>query len=98
MAFRLFFELSKLTKIVLLKVLQKCKLYLLAPEMNQKRFSFFPRNIQYRVRLTGPPSRFFRQSFFRIYHQRVPSIFLICDRMDEESQSVLHGAPIRSNF
>ena len=53
-----FFDTTEVAKIVLPKVLQNFKLYLLAQGTEPKRFSFFPRNIQYRARLKGPPSIF----------------------------------------
>ena len=73
------------TKIVLSKVLQNFKLYLLAQKTELKRFSFFPRNIQYRARLKGPPFTFFRHcaTFFdKKFSKLSPSIFLeFCDKM-----------------
>ena len=46
------------------------------------------------------PLFFLRCEIFNFFHRRVlPSICLmICDRMDEKSQSVASGVPIRFNF
>ena len=62
-----FFDTPEVTKIVLPKVLQNFLLYLLDQGTGPKRFFLFPRNIQYRARLEGPPFQFFsglRDFFF----------------------------------
>ena len=43
--------------------------------------------------------RLFSKTFIFTKGSGPPLIrLMICDRMDEKSQSVAHGAPIRSNF
>ena len=61
MAFRpcVSFDTPRVTKMVLSKVLQNLKLYLLDQGIEPKKFSYFPRLIQYRVRLQYPPFNFF---------------------------------------
>ena len=54
-----FFDTPEVTKIVLPKVLQNFKLYLLAQGTEPNFFSFFPRIRQYRVRLKSTLSIFF---------------------------------------
>ena len=55
-----FFPTPEVTKIVLPKVLQNFKLYLFAQGTEPKKFFLlFPRNIQFRARLKGPPFVFF---------------------------------------
>ena len=90
-----FFDTPEVTKIVLPKVLQNFRVLQNCTcwprELNQKGFSFFPRNIQYRARLKGPPFSFFGiVTFFRKkFRKGPPSIFLmICDTMVEKSQRV----------
>ena len=72
-----FFDTPEVTKIVLqnFKVSLKCTCW--PRKLNQKSFSFFPRNIQYRTRLKGPTFEFFRHcgTFFKIvFPQKGPSI------------------------
>ena len=75
---RFFFETPEVTKVVLPKVLQNFKktpnCTCWPQETNQKGFSFFPQNIQYRTRLKGPPFSFFgiARLFCEKNSQRVP--------------------------
>ena len=72
------FDTPEITKVVLPKVLQNFKktpnCTCWPQETNQKGFSFFPQNIQYRTRLKGPPFSFFgiARLFCEKNSQRVP--------------------------
>ena len=80
------------------KFWEDAKSYLLAIGTESKGFLLFPRNIQNRARL-NTFSVFFgivRLFFETIFVSPKSPPLMICNRMDENSQSV--GAPIWSNF
>ena len=70
----LFFQSTRTDQNSSSKVLQNFMVsnwIILPSELNQKSFSFFPRNTQYRTRLKGPPFSFFGVvRFFSIFFLR----------------------------
>ena len=82
-----FFYTPEVTKIVLPKVLQNFKLYLLTQGTDPKGFFYFPRNTQYRATLKG---NFFGivRLFLIFFHQRVPFNFSKLNVLSMEAEEI----------